>query len=66
MPPPPVRFQCMQCEFSSATNRGLQSHTRTAHGYISEYALRIKTTRCEACNSAFRSRKMLLQHVRDS
>eukprot|EP00971_Amphidinium_carterae_P340535 6478932-Amphidinium_carterae.1 len=59
-------FQCHLCGKLNKSHRGLQSHLRQKHQQVSEVALRITSLKCPACRGNFRSRKMILQHLRDS
>eukprot|EP00971_Amphidinium_carterae_P307986 6120805-Amphidinium_carterae.1 len=58
-------FTCELCGRVNRSHRGLQSHLRQKHKQVSAMALRVTGLKCVACNCHFRSRQMLLQHLRD-
>eukprot|EP00971_Amphidinium_carterae_P002538 50493-Amphidinium_carterae.1 len=58
-------FTCELCGRVNRSHRGLQSHLRQKHKQVSAMALRVTGLKCVACNCQFRSRQMLLQHLRD-
>eukprot|EP00971_Amphidinium_carterae_P182653 3624746-Amphidinium_carterae.1 len=66
VPQPPARFQCVNCEFFSRTNAGLQAHRRRSHNQHSDLSLRVSTTSCEACSLPFGKRWRVLDHLRNS
>lgn len=61
--PTPATWQCMLCDASFETKRGLAIHARHRHGYTKQLKYFVLSDECLACGKKFFHRSRALAHV---
>ena len=62
-PQPSGMFECLQCNFTCGSKRGMAVHSRHAHQYRTEARYYARDGKCSACMMDFHERARVIKHL---